>query len=230
MTSSGVLPTARSVLAVCAHPDDESFGLGGILATFAAAGARTSVLCFTRGEASTLGAADGDLRVLRRAELESAAAVLGVDHVDLLDYPDGGLSAVALDELATHVTRTAEAVDADLLLVFDVGGITGHPDHRAATAAAVTSAGAVPRRVLAWVIREDVAEALNDEFHSSFVGRPDAEIHGSMAVDRERQAAAMAQHPSQYTGNPVPVRRIELTGDVEHVRWLREPYPPAIGG
>lgn len=45
-----------SVLAVVAHPDDESFDLGAILDTVVAAGGRASVLCFTRGEASTLGA------------------------------------------------------------------------------------------------------------------------------------------------------------------------------
>ena len=45
---------ARSVLAICAHPDDESFGLGAVLSAFVDAGARVSLLCFTRGEASTL--------------------------------------------------------------------------------------------------------------------------------------------------------------------------------
>jgi len=50
------LPGAISVLAVCAHPDDESFGLGATLAAFAAAGSSTALLCFTHGETSTLGA------------------------------------------------------------------------------------------------------------------------------------------------------------------------------
>jgi len=42
-------PPWCSVLAVVAHPDDESFGLGAVLASFAETGARVSVLCFTRG-------------------------------------------------------------------------------------------------------------------------------------------------------------------------------------
>src|SRR5664280_261786 len=59
------LPTTRSVLAVCAHPDDESFGLGAALATFDESGTSTSVLCFTHGEASTLGADTPELGRVR---------------------------------------------------------------------------------------------------------------------------------------------------------------------
>ncbi len=48
------LPDVRRVLAVVAHPDDESFGLGGLLALLSGGGVPTTVLCFTHGEASTL--------------------------------------------------------------------------------------------------------------------------------------------------------------------------------
>ena len=55
------LPAWSDVLAVVAHPDDESFGLGALLAAFVAAGVRVSVLCLTHGEASTLHGVEGDL-------------------------------------------------------------------------------------------------------------------------------------------------------------------------
>ncbi|HET6949116.1 MAG TPA: PIG-L family deacetylase, partial [Acidimicrobiales bacterium] len=86
------LPAFPSVLVVCAHPDDESFGLGAVLSTLAAAGTRTSALCFTHGEASTLHGVAGDLADVRAGELAAAGAVLGVTEVELLDYPDGHLS------------------------------------------------------------------------------------------------------------------------------------------
>ncbi len=59
------LPGETSVLAVCAHPDDESFGLGATLAAFAAAGSSTAVLCFTHGEMSSLGVEISELGRIR---------------------------------------------------------------------------------------------------------------------------------------------------------------------
>lgn len=58
---AGALPAWPSVVAVVAHPDDESFGLGAILDSFARSGAAVSVLCLTHGEASTLHGVSGDL-------------------------------------------------------------------------------------------------------------------------------------------------------------------------
>ena len=87
-----VLPAWASVLAVVAHPDDESFGLGAILDAFARAGAGVEVLCLTHGEASTLHGAPGDLASLRGAELAAAADVLGVTRAMLKDHADGALS------------------------------------------------------------------------------------------------------------------------------------------
>src|SRR4029079_338128 len=75
---TGALPRWESVLAVVAHPDDESFGLGALLDGFVQAGARVSVLCLTQGEATTLGAPGPDLRHLRAMELQSASGRLGV--------------------------------------------------------------------------------------------------------------------------------------------------------
>jgi LmbE family N-acetylglucosaminyl deacetylase len=62
-------PFVDSLLAVCAHPDDESFGLGAALAAFTGQHTRAGVLCFTRGEASTLGTDAGELRRIRTEEL-----------------------------------------------------------------------------------------------------------------------------------------------------------------
>ena len=79
-----VLPAWSSVLAVVAHPDDESFGLGAILDAFVRADSEVSVLCLTHGEASTIHGVTGDLATLRETELREAAAALGVDtaHIE----------------------------------------------------------------------------------------------------------------------------------------------------
>ena len=89
---SDVLPAWTSVLAVVAHPDDESFGLGAMVDVFARSRSGVEVLCLTHGEASTLHRAPGDLASLRDAEPTSAADVLGVTRALLKDYSDGNLS------------------------------------------------------------------------------------------------------------------------------------------
>lgn len=210
------LPPVGRLLAVCAHPDDESFGLGALLSAFADAGTEVAVLCLTRGEASTVGTGRGDLAVLRATELRAAAEVLGVETATLLDHPDGRLAEVPLDELVRDVEAAAAAADA--FLVFDEGGVTGHPDHRRATQAAL--AAAAGRAVLAWAVPAGVAEALNTELGTTFLGRTPDELHHELIVDRSRQLEAIACHASQATGNAVLWRRLELQGDREYLRVL----------
>ena len=216
------LPRASDVLAVVAHPDDESFGLGAILAGFAAHGARVHVLCFTHGEASSLGRVGQSLVEVRGAELQAAAAALGVAEVELLAYPDGHLEDFPLKELAGAVEGFMGF--ARLLLAFDRGGITGHSDHRRATAAAVTAGRARRVPVLGWALPQTLATQLNAEFHAGFVGRRPARLDIAVAVDRARQRAAIACHASQSGDNPVLWRRLELLGSREWLRWLvRDP-------
>ena len=91
------LPAWTSVLAVVAHPDDESFGLGALLDAFTRVRAGVEVLCLTHGEASTLHGAPGDLASLRGAELAAAAEVLGVTRDMLKDHPDGDLGVLTTE-------------------------------------------------------------------------------------------------------------------------------------
>jgi LmbE family N-acetylglucosaminyl deacetylase len=174
-------PRARAALAVFAHPDDETFGLGAVLNALVDAGTAVEGLCFTRGEASTLRArpdnsdqlgALGDLGAVREAELADAAGVLGLDHCELLTYPDGRLAETPVAVLAAHVLAAAQRQPADLLVVFDHGGITGHPDHEHATRAAVVAAAHLDIGVLAWAVPERVATALNTELGTDFEAAP----------------------------------------------------------
>jgi LmbE family N-acetylglucosaminyl deacetylase len=216
----GLLPEASSVLAVCAHPDDESFGLGAALAAIAGRGTPTAVLCLTHGAASSLGTRHGDLHQIRAAELAAAAAELGVGDVELLDYPDGALAQQPAELLSGHVRQAARRTRAGLLLVFDEGGITGHPDHQQATRAARLYAGRARLPVLAWTVEQHVAALLNAEFGASFAGRPAGQIDCCVEVDRQRQLAAITCHASQARDNPVLWRRLELQGNREVFRWL----------
>ena len=84
---------------VVAHPDDETFGCGSLIAAAAAAGAQVTVICATRGESGERRpdpVTDGwPLGLLREVELCQAAIVLGVEEVVLLDHVDSGFSGPA---------------------------------------------------------------------------------------------------------------------------------------
>ncbi len=214
---TGSLPFGARVLAVVAHPDDELFGLGAVIVAFSQLGSDTALLCFTHGEASSLHGVDGDLHGVRQRELNRAAATLGVGDVRLLDYPDGKLDVMSLDTLRTDVEAMIKRFHPDMLLVFDKGGVTGHPDHKRATEAARSAArGDCP--VVAWALPQEVAAALNLEFGTAFCGRPPTELDFRLPVDRVTQRRAIACHASQASDNPVLWRRLELLGDTE---WLR---------
>jgi len=215
------LPAWRSVLAVVAHPDDESFGLGAVLSAFVDAGTKVTVLCFTHGEASTVHGVAGDLTAVRVGELDAAARALGASGVQLLGYPDGALTEVDLGKLSAHVVELAGRVDADGLVAFDLDGVTGHPDHSRATAAGMCAAGTLGLRVLGWTLPQDTADQLSSEHGGAFKGQQPCGLDVVISIDRTRQLDAIAEHRSQAVPGSVLWRRLELLGDHEHLRWLR---------
>lgn len=221
-----MLPRWRSVLAVVAHPDDESFALGAVLSSFADGGTAVWVLCLTRGEASTLHGVPGDLGVLRQKELSEAGDMLGVTGVVVRGFPDGALEGVRSEELEAAVREAAVHSHADGVVAFDLTGVTGHRDHAAATRAALGAAEVLGLPVLGWTLPVAVAEVLNAELGASFTGHDGADVDVLVAVDRSRQRRAIACHPSQAVPGSVLWRRLELLADTEHLRWLTaQPSP-----
>lgn len=125
-----------TVLGVWAHPDDETYLCGGLMARAAAAGDRVVCITATRGE---LGSPDEQrwpsgppLAAVRTAEMETALAVLGVTEHHWLDYPDGGCADVDEEEAVRRVAAVIADVRPDTVLTFGPDGMTGHPDHQAA--------------------------------------------------------------------------------------------------
>lgn len=214
------LPTWRHVLVVVAHPDDESFGLGAVITRLVDDGAHVDVLCLTAGEASTLGAGL-ELGPVRALELEKAARQLGCATTSLLGHPDGGLAGRET-ELQHDVRRAVDHARPDVLLVFSPeGGVTGHPDHEAASRAALAVAAERGLPVLEWGLPHAVADALNEEFGASFVGLGPDELPIVITVDRTRQLAAAHEHVTQAVPGSVLWRRLEKLGDKEYLRLTR---------
>jgi N-acetyl-1-D-myo-inositol-2-amino-2-deoxy-alpha-D-glucopyranoside deacetylase len=131
----------HALLAVFAHPDDESLASGGLLSWCAARGARVSLLCVSRGEAGTGPDHLGDRRA---RELRDAAAALGLTEVMLLRHPDGLLPWLDHGVLASDVLEAIGTARPDVVVTFGDDGLYWHPDHIAvheATRDAVASLG-----------------------------------------------------------------------------------------
>lgn len=136
-------------MAVLAHPDDESLGVGGALAAYAARGVETHLVTATRGERGRFFTnenrpADAEVGRVREGELRAAAHALGVREVTLLDYVDGALDQADADEAVRRIVGHLRRVRPQVVLTFDQFGLYGHPDHVAIcqlTTAAVLAAG-----------------------------------------------------------------------------------------
>jgi LmbE family N-acetylglucosaminyl deacetylase len=209
------------VLAVIAHPDDASSGLGAILDAFVLAGARVEVLCLTHGQAWTLDEAPGDLATLRGADLASAADVLGAIRVKMRDCPDGALGEVCQTRLANQVVAAADSCHPDGLLVLDAPAVSGHLDHVAATSAGLMAAQTLDLPVLGWTLTEAVAAQLNREFGGGSTGHEDEQTDLRVTVDRARQRLASHADAEQPLPGSDQWRRLELLAHTESLRWLR---------
>jgi LmbE family N-acetylglucosaminyl deacetylase len=147
------MSTPLRLLAVLAHPDDESLGLGGVLARYAAEGVETYLVTATRGERGRFKGippgADGhpggeELARIRERELDAAARVLGIRETWILGYGDGQLDRAPAREAVRRIAACVRRVRPQVVVTFGPDGAYGHPDHIAicqfATAAAVAAA------------------------------------------------------------------------------------------
>lgn len=136
------------VLAVFAHPDDESLACGGTLAKLAAAGARVVVMCASHGErGSDIGPVRNDALGRERAvEMREAAEALGVAELRLLSHPDGDLRWAAVTDFNADIVLFLRRHPQASVITFGEDGLYWHADHigvyeRVLTA--VTSLGTV---------------------------------------------------------------------------------------
>lgn len=123
---------------VLAHPDDETFGVGGTLIKYASEGVQCHSLCLTEGDQGWAGDPDGvtipreQVGPTRAKELAAAGRRMGLKSVTCLKYPDGGLADVNPDWVVRDIVRWLRSVRPDVLITWGPDGGYGHPDHIAA--------------------------------------------------------------------------------------------------
>ena len=133
------------LLACFAHPDDEAFPVGGVLARNVAGGRRVRLVTTTLGEEGDIrqeGAATKEtLGEVRRIELSCAVRALRLESHALLEYRDSGMAGweandhprayikAPEDEVVERFVREIREFRPQVVLTFEPGGLYGHPDH-----------------------------------------------------------------------------------------------------
>lgn len=133
ITSHNGIADLGTVLGVWAHPDDEAYLSGGVMALARDAGSRVVCVTATRGERGTsdpVAWPPDRLAEQRTAELARCLALLGVTEHHWLDYPDGECPRIPDGEAVERLSTVIDRVRPDTVLTFGPDGITGHPDHR----------------------------------------------------------------------------------------------------
>lgn len=216
-----------TLVTVFAHPDDETFGVGGSMASAVDAGARVVTICATRGEvgeiADPLLATAETLGAVREAELRAACAELGVHDVRFLGYRDSGMEGTLEnadprafanapdEEVVERIAVHFRELRPDVVVTFEPGGVYGHPDHkkisRCATAAFDLAGGsrlfyAGPSRSWFAAFIADLKAAGFEGFPFEDVGSfgvPDEEVTTIVEIGAQlaRKKRALAAHRTQ---------------------------------
>jgi N-acetyl-1-D-myo-inositol-2-amino-2-deoxy-alpha-D-glucopyranoside deacetylase len=142
---SAMTQPTHTLLSVLAHPDDESFGMGGTLALYAQRGVQTHLICATRGEAGEVDPqyleGFASISERRESELRCAAGILGLAGVYFLDYRDSGMTGAAdnqhpqalaaqpVEAVAAKIANLMRQIEPQVVVTFDPIGGYNHPDH-----------------------------------------------------------------------------------------------------
>ncbi|HET6877551.1 MAG TPA: PIG-L deacetylase family protein [Jatrophihabitans sp.] len=240
------------VLVTVAHPDDETFGTGSVIAAAVERGAEVTVCCATRGEAGEAPGLDPgcDLGAVREAELRAAGEVLGVSRCLVLGYGDSGmtgepqpgsLAAAPFPDVVSDVRQVLRDVEPHVVVTLDPDHGDGHRDHERIGRATIEACRELADvRLYIWAVDQALMArwfaALADvrpnsthlELDLEAPGRPGHHITTVLDVAhlRSTRERAMAMHRSQtspYAGMPEDLRAAFL--ETDRLVRLQPPWP-----
>src|SRR5215211_5395870 len=232
-----------TILSIWAHPDDEAYLCGGIMAMATAAQSRVVCVTATRGE---LGVTDPtrwppeQLPAIRGAELAECLRILGVSEHRWLGYPDGGCASVSVDTAAHQIAEIIREMAPHTILTFAPDGQTGHPDHIAVhrwTVQAVRRTGIGTLHVVA-----NTQEWLDDNLTQwielgVIVGEPPVAWTGPLSIDLalsgellDQKYAALAAQASQTQALRAVVGDQRYREIIRIERFAAFPLPQAAQG
>ncbi|HUT52547.1 MAG TPA: PIG-L family deacetylase [bacterium] len=203
----GVSPGADGridVAAVFAHPDDESFYVGGTLIKLKEdPRVRLHILCLTIGDQDRakdkLGIPPERLGEIRVKELMAAGNALGADEVIEAGYPDQGLESADYAEVTARVASFLETAGAEIVITHDPYGISGHPDHVTCSKAATEAFKKSPAQRLYYVTMPPARYTVNSWFSLLRREAPRAvpTIRVNIRAEKQLKKLALYSHASQ---------------------------------
>lgn len=217
-----------TILGVWAHPDDEAYLMGGVMALAADAGQPVACVTATLGDAGETADPErwprSELREIRQRELARCLEILGVRDHECLDLPDGRLADLDPAEPVRRITASIQRVRPDTVITFGPDGMTGHPDHTTVsrwTSAALDRAGAAARllhatKTIEWA--EAFAELNMDVFPPGLPPTTPASEAVTVDLDAdvlERKVRSLEAHASQTTG------LLAAFGRERYAEWAR---------
>jgi LmbE family N-acetylglucosaminyl deacetylase len=200
------------IATVWAHPDDESYLAGGLMAMARCLGQAVTCVTATPGDFADDEAERARIAAIRTGELHQALARLGVSDVVGLGLRDGACAAVPKEAAVGQIEAVLRARRPDTVVTFGPDGFTGHPDHRAVsrwTVAAVRRACPRARLLFPTVTADRVADGVDitDRFPVFEPGSPTvaepAEVSLALRLSGrwlDKKVAALDAHASQTAG------------------------------
>lgn len=191
----------KRVIAIFAHPDDEALGPSGTLATLAE-DHEVYLICVTSGEAA--GKTNEEklsIGQIRRGEVIKSARILGIKEVFFLGYEDGTLCNSIYHQLAEDIKKKVEELRPEVLLTFEMHGVSGHIDH--ITVSFVTSfvfkKYSFVKKLMYYVTSREESDKMGDYFVFFPDGYTRDEVNEVVNTSKvwDKKVAAMYCHQSQ---------------------------------
>jgi N-acetylglucosamine malate deacetylase 2 len=184
----------RHILVVLAHPDDEAYGVSGLIAINRNQGVPVTYACATLGEmgrnmGNPLVANRETMPALRLEELKNACAAVGLEDLRLLGYRDKTVEFEDINEVADRVGEIIAETNPSLIVTFDSKHAV-HPDHNAIGAATLLAVSRIPEADRPTVYLKAFSKTCREE-----MGDPDVVIDISSVLDQK--IASLRAHVSQ---------------------------------
>lgn len=185
----------RKLLVIFPHPDDESYATGLLLQLAKKLGIETNVLILTRGEnGSSIYEKGKQLSDIRTEELVSASNILSVDNLVIGDFKDAGIKE-DIEKVKEYIQTQIETIKPDLVVTYDHGGFTGHPDH---IATSVTVLGICKSKNIPLLFYTPIGmnRVMNKNLAEEYNSLPNYIVKPNLNLNKVR---AFFKHKSQLT-------------------------------